>query len=94
MSHRQDARDEANNQELLEARNTVREQAAKLIRVRLITQDLAEQVKARRNDLMPVGMHVPYMGPFSSAVPSVLRDLDGLVRDLTEATDGEECADE
>jgi hypothetical protein len=54
-------------------------------RVKLITDDLENQIEAIRDSRHPKGMSVPYFGPFASAAPSVVKDLERLVKALREA---------
>ncbi len=52
-----------------------------------IAQELDRQIQCIRDSRAPVkGMHVPYMGPFASAAPSVLKDLERLSSSLKSAT--------
>ena len=59
---------------------------SKLARVSEHIGYFAQDVAAARKNREPqTGMHVPYHGPFCSAVPSVIRDLERQVRSLQEA---------
>ncbi len=51
-----------------------------------IAQELDRQIQCIRDSRAPVkGMHVPYMGPFASAAPSVIKDLERLSSALKSA---------
>lgn len=54
-------------------------------RVKIITDDLDNQVESIKDARHPKGMSVPYFGPFASAAPSVVKDLERLVKALREA---------
>ena len=59
-----------------------------------VISDLENCVLKVRESRDTKGVHVPYHGPFASAVPSVLKDLDQLVKDLRNSLTAEEETDD
>ncbi len=54
--------------------------------VKQIAEELDRQIQCLRDSRAPVKrMHVPYMGPFASAAPSVIKDLERLSSALKSA---------